>query len=214
MEVIICSYIIKMTIILSCAKVLAEGMGIFKKKFNRHIFLYFTNLSILVCLIFYIVDLMYIFNGNTENIILLNGKGAVLIYTLITMMVYNFILVPQYYKDRIERNHYLVTDLLAHCIIPLLTLIDWIFLSHRYYINILTPIVYLIFPIIYCVFIMIRGASKIGNPFSDTKSYYPYFFLNLEKNGVSKTLGHIAILILIFLILGYILNFINNNLLI
>lgn len=211
MRSIVYSYIIKILILIGCIKVLNKGVNIFRRKINLSKFLFFTNLSVLLCFLFYTTDVINLMVEGQENITLLNVKGAIVVYTFITMIIYNFLLVPQCKKDKIKYDYYSFNNILAHIFIPLLVLIDWLFLSYNGSMNLLVPILYIIIPIIYCGVILIRGVYKIGNKFEENNSYYPYFFLNIEANGVGKTLFYILILIIVFIITSYCLIFINNT---
>ena len=58
-----------------------------------------------------------------------------------------------------------------------------------------------VFPLLYVTFVYIRAAILNFNP--EVPYIYPYFFLNLETQGVAGVLRWVVILFLGFIALGY-----------
>jgi len=89
-----------------------------------------------------------------------------------------------------------VADLLLHYLMPVLFVIDWLFLVPKQTLKVSDTLGWLAFPVIYLVWTFIHGV------FSD---FYPYPFLNDAELGNARVLLNEAGLLVIFLILGFIL---------
>ena len=64
------------------------------------------------------------------------------------------------------------------------------------------------FPLVYVIFLLIQAVilkfdSSILIPTTTTPLIYPYFFVNLETQGVSGVLMWIGILSVAFVVVGY-----------
>jgi hypothetical protein len=117
--------------------------------------------------------------------------SALTVYIIIVGLIYNLVLRKLYHLKGL--HHF--DDEIMHVAIPLLFVFFWIRFvpKHRLKWNIFP---WLIYPIIYVICIMIRGAF-VG--------YYPYFFLNAAKYGYPMVLLIIAGLLAIFIILSLLL---------
>lgn len=89
-----------------------------------------------------------------------------------------------------------VADVLLHYVMPLLFVIDWLFLVPKQTLKIEDSIFWLAFPIIYLVWTFIHGAYS---------GFYPCPFLNGAELGNARVLVNEAGLLVIFLLLGLIL---------
>lgn len=196
--------LIKIVIFLICLICLINKTDLVKGRFQANIFLFFTNLSILLCLLFYGFDICcYIKSGN-ENILLLNLKGAVILYTFITMIVYNFILVPKHRNTGIRHEFYSLQDTAIHCVVPILVLLEWL-MTRKSAISANAPMMWLSVPFAYFLVAMIKGKFKLGSKFEYADSYYPYFFIDIDKAGLKKVAINVIILFAVFLALGYLI---------
>ena len=125
------------------------------------------------------------------------------IMILVTFLVYNILLA----KDNTVLEYFTSTsNLLMHVILPVMFILDWIlFYEHGktkwYY-----PLLCLIMPLIYVVFILIRAPFVQGLDVT----VYPYFFLDLNTLGWGGFLGWVFALIVIFVAIGYIFYLFDN----
>ena len=69
------------------------------------------------------------------------------------------------------------------------------------------PLLSVIMPLVYVVFVLIRAAILKGNP---DALLYPYFFLNVDNLGWGGFFMWLSILIAIFLMIGYAIYFLDN----
>ena len=86
-----------------------------------------------------------------------------------------------------------MADELLHSIVPALVIFFWIYYENKKTIKYINILQWLIYPIIYLLFILIRGF------FSD---YYPYPFVDVVALGYIKVVLNSAILIAIFAIIS------------
>lgn len=99
---------------------------------------------------------------------------ALTIYILVVGLIYNVILRPQFPVTGLDR----LANELLHVAVPLLYVIYWFFIpkSNLKWANIPA---WLIYPLCYCLFILLRG------PFGN---FYPYPFMNVSKLGLQQVL--------------------------
>lgn len=90
----------------------------------------------------------------------------------------------------------LVADILLHYIMPVLFVIDWLFLVPKQTLIVSDTLRWLAYPIVYLVWTFIHGAYS---------GFYPYPFLNTGELGVARVLLNEFGLLIIFLILATVL---------
>lgn len=90
----------------------------------------------------------------------------------------------------------LVADVILHYVMPVLFVIDWLFLVPKQTLKLSDTIRWLAYPIVYLAWTFIHGAYS---------GFYPYPFLNNNELGIARVLLNEAGLIVIFLVLGFIL---------
>lgn len=95
-----------------------------------------------------------------------------------------------------------IGNLSYHVAAPVLFIVDFIVFDEHKQLSVVDPLKTLIMPLIYVVYILIYGAicRSIGAEFD-----YPYFFLNVDELGYGGVVGWVAILLVIFLVIGYLL---------
>lgn len=178
------------------------SLGYFDASFNTTFYVYYTNLSNYICigLMFscLIFDIKY-FNTDREKDVAPKFKFMSMIMILVTFLVYNILLAKDY---TVKEYFTSISNLLNHVILPVMFILDWIlFYTHGktkwYY-----PLLCLIMPLIYVVYILIRASILKAIGHSNTL-LYPYFFLDLDTLGVGGFIGWIVALVLIFVAIGY-----------
>ena len=88
-----------------------------------------------------------------------------------------------------------MADHLLHDAIPLGFILYWVLLAPKYDIKLTDPFKWLVYPIIYVVCALLRGAFV---------NWYPYWFVDVTQFGYPKALTHSALVLLAFLIIGFI----------
>lgn len=89
-----------------------------------------------------------------------------------------------------------VADLLLHYAMPVLFVVDWLFLVPKQTLKVKDTLGWLAFPVIYLLWTFIHGVYS---------GFYPYPFLNNSELGIARVLLNEAGLLVIFLVLGFIL---------
>ncbi len=129
----------------------------------------------------------------------LSVQTAIALYIFIVALVYNTVLrglVPL-------AGWGLFVDTMLHVVVPILYLLYWGLIRTKGNLEYRNGAYWLLFPFIYLVYSMIRGAVT---------GWYPYPFLNAAENSYGRVSINIAVMIAVFLIAGLILIAITRSL--
>ncbi|MBW5394763.1 Pr6Pr family membrane protein, partial [Brachyspira hampsonii] len=163
---------------------------------------YFTYQSNILVIVYFILDIFNIINKKETFYPRL--KGAVTMSITVTFLVYHFLLSPT--ADKYIGFAY-IRNVIVHYIVPIMTIFDYIIFDKKGIYKIIDPILWLIIPLLYFMFVLVR--ARVGSPFSDG-SYYPYFFVDIDKYGLKTVLRNVFFITLFFAFLGYIEYFIDR----
>ena len=111
---------------------------------------------------------------------------AVTVYITIVGLVYQIALRHLWEPTGLQK----IIDELLHSIIPLLVVVYWYFYENKKSVFYKSCFQWLIYPLVYLVYILIRGAYS---------NLYPYPFVNVTTLGFQKVMVNSAILVLVFL---------------
>jgi len=164
--------------------------------FSNH-FSYFTIQSNLIVLIWLTISIIYNNKENKPRILGSIPRGAVTVYITVTFLIFAIILSPGYVPQGLA----LYTNIVSHYILPVAFIIDWIFTETENKYEWRYAVFWLIYPILYLIYTLVRGAIT---------NFYPYFFLDLNVLSVIELVAYVIGLILLFLILGGIYIFANR----
>ena len=114
---------------------------------------------------------------------------AINVYILVVGLVYNMVLRWIWSPKGVQ----LVADNLLHVVVPIWFLIYWIALVPKANLQWKNVFNFLIYPAIYCVYILLRGAIS---------NQYPYFFIDVAKLGYPQVTVNCTILLFVFLALS------------
>lgn len=103
--------------------------------------------------------------------------AAITVYILIVGIIYNLILRTLWNPQGLQW----VVDELLHSAIPLLFLAFWIIFAPKDELLWMDIWSWLIYPIVYMLFILIRGS---------TSNFYPYPFINIKVLGLTTVLAN------------------------
>ena len=111
-------------------------------------------------------------------------------------------------EGRDPQANWRVGSLLFHVALPILYIADWFLFYERKKCKWYYPIASIAFPLAYVVFLLIQAIIlkfdvSIFIPTTTTPLIYPYFFVNLDTQGVSGVLMWIGILSMAFVAVGY-----------
>ena len=126
---------------------------------------------------------------------------------LLTFLVFNIMLAGAEGRD--PQANWRIGSILAHVVLPIMYIADWFLFYERRQCKWYYPIASIGFPLGYVIFLLIQAVilgfdSSILIPGTTTPLIYPYFFVNLETQGLPGVLMWIAILTVAFVAVGYI----------
>lgn len=176
--------------------------GISEGYFNTELFVYYTYLTNILCLVVTGIVLFYNYKKVVSNEITGHNevikkiKGAATIGILITGVVYHFLL-----GDTSSEGYFHLDNIIVHYIVPLMFVLDWILFDKRKGVKTLDPLTWLLLPATYLVYALIRGAI-VG---SEAKLQYAYWFIDVNELGYSGVLVWAIILTVAFTIVGYLM---------
>ena len=190
--------------------VLLGTLGLFLELYTKGLFMltYYTILSNLLVLGFtgyLLFQMKKDYLDTLDNKVLLRLKGGVTIAILLTFLVYHFMLAPLATPEK----YYRLDNFLMHYIVPILFFLDFLFFDKRGMYLKKDPLLWCLPMIAYAIFALVKGyVFQIEIP-GQVNSPYPYFFLNVDKLGFLGVFQYTVIILIGYLILGYILYFIK-----
>ena len=125
---------------------------------------------------------------------------------LLTFLVFNIMLAGAAGRD--PQANWRVGSLCFHVVLPVLYIADWFLFYERKQCKWYYPIASIGFPLVYVIFLLIQAVilnfdTSILIPTTTTPLIYPYFFVNLDTQGVGGVLMWIGILTVAFVVVGY-----------
>ena len=125
---------------------------------------------------------------------------------LLTFLVFNIMLAGAEGRD--PQANWRVGSLCFHVVLPIMYIADWFLFYERGKSKWYYPIASAGFPLAYVIFLLIQAIilnfdSSILIPGTKTSLIYPYFFVNVETEGVPGVLMWIAVLSVVFIGVGY-----------
>jgi hypothetical protein len=169
-------------------------------------YVHFTNLSNFLCIGVMLASLIQTAKKKEDSYVktapVLKFVGVLGI--LLTFLVFNIMLAG----NRDPQLNWRIGSLCFHVVLPVMYIADWFLFYERRNCKWYYPIASLSFPVAYVVFILIQATilgfdTSILIPGSTTPLIYPYFFVNLETQGVGGVLKWILILLVAFMAVGY-----------
>ena len=171
-------------------------------------YVHFTNLSNFLCIGVMLASLVQTAKKKEDSYVsavpMLKFIGMLGI--LLTFLVFNIMLAGAEGRD--PQANWRVGSLIFHVTLPIAYIADWFLFRERRKCKWYYPIASIAFPLAYVVFLLIQAIilkfnASILIPTTTTPLIYPYFFVNLETQGVSGVLMWIGILSAAFVAVGY-----------
>ena len=184
-------------------------LGIFDdiKLFRWDFYVYFTNLSNFLCFGVMLVALIQTIKRKEDGYVTATPllKFIGMLGILLTFLVFNFVLAGA--ADRNPQLNWRIGSICFHVVLPLMYIADWFLFYERKKTTWRYPIASISFPLGYAIFLLIHAAilgfdTSILTP-TGTTLIYPYFFVNIETQGVPGVLMWIAILSVAFVAIGF-----------
>lgn len=178
--------------------------GIFEGKMNFPMFNYFTVLSNLFAVVYFILAIAWLLKKDRkseETTAFPAVKGMATVAVTLTMLVVHFMLGPMFVN---ASGAFGLSLTLLHYVLPLMTIADWLLFDQKGQMKAYFPFVWLIAPFFYLVYAMI--ASQIGDGIGFlNKTRYPYPFLDIDKLGIPTVTITVLCMSLGLVALGYLL---------
>ena len=171
-------------------------------------YVHFTNISNYFCLGVMFAALIQTAKKKKDSYVnaapVLKFIGMLAI--LLTFLVFNIMLAGAEGRD--PQANWRIGSILAHVLLPIMYIADWFLFYRRGESKWYYPLASIGFPLAYVIFLLIQAVilkfdTSILIPTTTTPLIYPYFFVNLETQGLPKVLMWIAILAVVFAAVGY-----------
>ena len=186
------------------------SLGIFDniKMIRWDFYVHFTNISNFFCLGIMFTALFQTIRKKEDGYVkaapMLKFIGILGI--LLTFLVFNIMLAGAEGRD--PQANWRIGSLLFHVLLPIMYIADWFLFYERKQCKWYYPIASIGFPLAYVIFLLIQAIilgfdSSILIPTTTTPLIYPYFFVNIETQGVGGVLMWIAILSVAFVAIGF-----------
>ena len=173
-------------------------------------YVYFTNISNFLCLGVMFAGLVQTVKKKEDSYVTVAPvlKFIGMLGILLTFLVFNLLLAGEEGRD--PQLNWRIGSLLFHVLLPVMYIADWFLFYERKKCKWYYPIGSVGFPLAYAIFLLVQAVilkfdSSIltPTPNSTTPLIYPYFFVNIDTQGVSGVLMWIGILSVAFVAVGF-----------
>ena len=176
--------------------------GIFEGDLRLYQFLYFTTLSNIIVILYYVGAFKYEFIMKNSFF-----RGVMSISIFVTFLIYNFFLKGSGFGTSVVFSLQWLGSTLLHYVTPFLVAVDFVLFSRNINFKLSDPIKWLSFPALYFVFIVF--IAKIGNFFPNQSTPYPYYFIDVVSLGWSNVFRNIVFVAILFACVGYVIYIVN-----
>ena len=171
-------------------------------------YVHFTNISNFLCIGVMLAGLIQTIKKKEDSYVsavpMLKFIGMLGI--LLTFLVFNIMLAGAEGRD--PQANWRIGSLCFHVVLPIMYIADWFLFYERKNTKWYYPIASIAFPLGYVIFLLIQAIilgfdSSILIPTTTTPLIYPYFFVNIDTQGVPGVLMWIVILAAAFVAVGF-----------
>ena len=185
-------------------------LGIFDdiKNIRWDFYVHFTNISNFLCIGVMVTAFIQTIRKKEDSYVsavpMLKFIGVLGI--LLTFLVFNIMLAGQ--EGRNPQLNWRIGSLLFHVVLPIMYIADWFLFYERKKCQWYYPLASIGFPLGYAIFLLIQAVilkfdTSILIPTTTTPLIYPYFFVNIDTQGVDGVLMWVGILAVGFAAMGY-----------
>ena len=171
-------------------------------------YVHFTNVSNFLCIGVMLTALIQTAKKKEDSCVTAAPvlKFIGMLGILLTFLVFNIMLAGAEGRD--PQLNWRIGSLLFHVLLPVMYIADWFLFYERKKCKWYYPIASVAFPLGYVIFLLIQAVilkfdSSILIPTTTTPLIYPYFFVNLDTQGVPGVLMWIGILAVGFVAMGF-----------
>ena len=184
------------------------SLGIFDNinEIRWDFYVHFTNISNFLCIGVMLAALIQTAKKKEDSFVTVAPmlKFIGMLGILLTFLVFNIMLAGA----RDPQLNWRVGSLCFHVVLPIMYIADWFLFRERGKCKWYYSIASIGFPVAYVIFLLIQAVilkfdSSILIPTTTTPLIYPYFFVNLDTQGVLGVLMWIAILSFAFVAVGF-----------
>ena len=210
--------ILEIIIVLTGACGLVMHSGLVSGNLRKDLFRYYTNLSNLLVVMFFLIRTVVRVTGNYSGFF---GRivfselwfYSVTMTILLTFGIFHFLLMPSFRKAAPESNEFKMThsfsNYCVHYVVPLLSLLNWLIFADKSQLQYKWALIWIVIPWIYVIYATIRGLH--GDIIENTDSAYPYDFMDLGKHGWAVFLRNVLVVTVVFAAIGFLLLFIRKS---
>ena len=189
---------------------IVASFGIFDniKQLRWDFYVHFTNISNYFCIGIMVAAWIQTIKKKEDSYVTTAPmlKFIGMLGILLTFLVFNIMLAGAEGRD--PQANWRIGSLLAHVVLPIMYIADWFLFYERKQSKWYYPIASIGFPLAYVIFLLIQAIilqfdTSILIPTTTTPLIYPYFFVNIETQGLPKVLMWVAILSVAFVAVGY-----------
>ena len=171
-------------------------------------YVHFTNISNFLCIGIMLASLIQTARRKDDGYVTVAPmlKFIGMLGILLTFLVFNIMLAGAEGRD--PQANWRIGSLCFHVILPIMYIADWFLFRERKSTKWFYPVASIGFPLAYVVFLLVQAIilrfdSSILVPTTTTPLIYPYFFVNLDTQGITGVLMWIAILAAAFVAVGF-----------
>ena len=186
------------------------SLGIFDNvsRIRWDFYVHFTNISNYFCIAVMAIALVETVkkkeDSYTKAVPILKFIGMLGI--LLTFLVFNIMLAGAEGRD--PQLNWRIGSLTFHVVLPIMYIADWFLFYERKKCRWYYPVASIAFPLGYVIFLLIQAVilkfdSSILIPTTTTPLIYPYFFVNIDTQGVPGVLMWIGIIAAAFVAVGF-----------
>ena len=186
------------------------SLGIFDnvKMIRWDFYVHFTNLSNFLCIGVMLAALIQTAKKKDDSYVTIAPmlKFIGMLGILLTFLVFNIMLAGAEGRD--PQLNWRIGSLCFHVVLPILYIADWFLFRESGKCKWYYPIASIGFPVAYVIFLLIQAIilkfdATILIPTTTTPLIYPYFFVNLDTQGIPGVLMWIVILAVAFAAVGF-----------
>ncbi|MBR5241579.1 MAG: Pr6Pr family membrane protein [Clostridia bacterium] len=172
-------------------------------------YVHFTNISNFLCIGVMLAALIQTVKKKDDGYVTAAPmlKFIGMLGILLTFLVFNIMLAGAEGRD--PQANWRIGSILFHVLLPVLYIADWFLFRERGKSRWYYPIASVGFPVGYVIFLLIQALilrfdASILIPTTTTPLIYPYFFVNLDTQGIPGVLMWIGILSAAFVAVGFV----------
>ena len=171
-------------------------------------YVHFTNISNFLCIGVMLTALIQTAKKKEDGFVSAAPvlKFIGMLGILLTFLVFNIMLAGAEGRD--PQLNWRIGSLCFHVVLPIMYIADWFLFYERKKCKWYYPIASIAFPLAYMIFLLVQAIilkfdSSILIPTTTTPLIYPYFFVNLDTQGVGGVLMWTGILSVAFVAVGF-----------